>query len=93
MRGLDGINAYFCRERIDLVRTKHFLNLAGGNWLVFSHADPGGKRAALAALREFVCQTLQPTALREQATKNSDERTCPAGGISLSGHGTQYRVE
>jgi len=56
MRGLRGIDAYFRRERIDLVRTQHFLDLVGGNWLVFSHSDPREKRATLAALRESVRQ-------------------------------------
>jgi len=80
-------------ERIDLVRTKHFLNLVGGNWLVFSHADPRGERATLAALREFVRQTLQSPALREEATKNADERIRSVRRISFSGDGTEYRVE
>jgi hypothetical protein len=93
MRGLRGIDAYFRRERIDLVRTQHFLNLVGGNWLVFSHPDPGRKRATLAALREFVRQTLQSPALRQEATKNPDERIRSARRISFSGHGTEYRVE
>ena len=50
VRGLYRIDAQLCRERLDLVRTEHFLNLVGGNCLVFSHADPGGKRSALSAL-------------------------------------------
>ena len=62
MRGLGRIDAYFRRERIDLLRTKHFLNLVGGDWLIFFHADPRGKRATLAALREFVRQTFQSPA-------------------------------
>jgi hypothetical protein len=89
MRGLRGIDAYFRRERIDLVRTQHFLNLVGGNWLVFSHPDPGGKRATLAALREFARQTLQSAALSEEATKNPDERIRSARRISFS----EYRIE
>ena len=93
MRGLGRIDAYFRRERIDLLRTKHFLNLVGGNWLIFFHADPRGKRATLAALREFVRQTLQSPALREEATKNPDERIRSARRISFSGHCTEYRVE
>jgi hypothetical protein len=50
MRGLGGIHAKLCSESIDLVRTKGLLNLAARNWLVFSHADPGGKCVPLAAL-------------------------------------------
>ena len=93
MRGLGGIDAYFRRERIDLVRTKHFLNLVGRNWLVFSHADPRGKRPTLAALGEFVRQTFQSPALCEEATKDPDERIRSVRRISFSGHGTEYRVE
>jgi hypothetical protein len=49
VRGLGRIDAELCRERIDLVKTKYFLNLVAGNWLVFSRSDPGGKPAAYAA--------------------------------------------
>jgi hypothetical protein len=87
------INAQLCRERIDLVRTKHFLNLVGGNRLVFSDSDPRRKCATLACLREFVCQTLQSPALREEATKNPDERICSVRMIPFSSYGTMYRVE
>jgi hypothetical protein len=93
VRGLRWIDAQLCRERIDLVRTKHFLNLLGGNWLVFSQAYPGRKRATLAALGEFVRQTLQSSALREEATKDPDERIRSPRRISFSGYGTEYRVE
>ena len=74
MRGLRGIDPYFRGERTDWVRTKHFLNLVGGNRFVFAHADPGGKRTTLAGLREFVRQTLQSPALREEATKHANKR-------------------
>jgi hypothetical protein len=87
------VDAHFCRERTDLVRTKHFLNLITGNRLVFSHADPGGKRAPLAALREFVCQALQSSALRKKAAKNPDERIRSAITVTFSAHSTEYRVE
>jgi hypothetical protein len=93
MRGLGGIDAKLCSESIDLVGTKDFLNLAARNRLVFSHADPGGKCVPLAALREFVRQTLQSSALCEEATKNPDELTRAARRISFSGHCTEYRVE
>jgi hypothetical protein len=93
MRGLCWIDAYFCRECIHLLRAKHFLDLVGGNWMVFRQAHPRGERVTFAALREFVRQALQSPALREKAAKNPNERIRSARRITFSGHRTEYRVE
>jgi len=54
---------------------------------------PGGKCAAAAALRKFIGQALQSPTLREEITKNPDERIRFAGSISFSASCTEYRVE
>jgi hypothetical protein len=47
----------------------------------------------LAAVREFVCQALQSSALRKKAAKNPDERIRSAITVTFSAHSTEYRVE
>jgi hypothetical protein len=45
-------------DRTNLIGTKRFLNLVAGNRLVFTHANPGRERVALAALGKFIGQAL-----------------------------------
>jgi hypothetical protein len=69
------------------------LNLVGGDRLVFAHADPRLECVSLAALREFVGQTLQTAALREEATEHPYELSGSARTISFSSNCTEYRIE
>ena len=72
---MSGIYSHFCRERLDLLRTKRVLDLIGGNRLVITHADPRLECVPLATLYKFVGQTLQTAALREELSALS--RTPP----------------
>ena len=60
--------------RVDLLGTKCVLNLIAGNRLVFTHPNPRLKSVPLTALRKFVGQTLQTTALREETAENCYQR-------------------
>ena len=90
LRGLRLINPHFGCERAHLPGPEHFLNLIAGDWLVFFHADPGGECAPLAALREFIHQALEATALLEETAQDPDELISATGCIVFSSHGTEY---
>jgi hypothetical protein len=68
-RRLSGIYSHFCRQHFDLLRTKRVLNLIAGDRLVLTHAHRRLECVALATLCKFVGETLQTTALREEANE------------------------
>jgi hypothetical protein len=87
LRSLGRINPELRRDCAHLVRPYDLADLIRRDGLVFAGADPGRGFIAVAGLREFVQEALEPATLGEESGQNAEERVGAArilAGVGLS---------